>query len=116
MIENIIEINKDQLVDEVQKIKSEGYRFITASCTEMGTEFMIYYHFDKDYNMKHLKITIGKGEELPSISSVYLAGALVENEIKDLFGMTVKDLAIDYGGKFIITGDVDAAPFCRKCE
>ena len=116
MIENITEISKDELINEVQKIKDDGYRLITASCIDMGKEFMIYYHFDKDNNMKHLKITSDKNEEVPSISKVYLAGALVENEMKDLFGMKLKDLAIDYGGKFLITGDVETAPFCKKCE
>lgn len=116
MIENVNEINKEELVDEVQKIKDEGYRFVTASCVDMGKDFMIYYHFDKDNNMKHLKIISPKDQEVTSISKVYLAGALVENEMKDLFGMKFKDLAIDYGGKFLITGDVKEAPFCKECE
>jgi len=114
MIENVMEIKKENLVEEVQKLKDEGYRIVTASCVDMDTEFMIYYHFDKQNNMKHLKIFSNKDEEVPSISGVYLAGALVENEIKDLFGLKVKDLAIDYGGNFLITGDVGTAPFAKS--
>ena len=113
MIENVIEIKKENLVEEVQKLKEEGYRIVTASCVDMGSEFMIYYHFDKQNNMKHLKIFSNKDEEVPSISGVYLAGALVENEIKDLFGLKVKDMAIDYGGHFLITGDAGTAPFAK---
>lgn len=114
MIENIVEINKENLIDEVQKMKDEGYRFITASCVDMGQEFMIYYHFDKGNSMKHLKIISSKEEEIPSISNVYFAGVLVENEMKDLFGVKIKDMAIDYGGKFLITGDVGVPPFLVK--
>jgi hypothetical protein len=39
---------------------------------------------------------------------------LVENEMKDLFGMKITDLAIDYQGKFMITGDVGLAPQAMK--
>ncbi len=116
MIENVTEIRKEELTDEVQKIKDGGYRLVTASCVDMGPEFMIYYHFDKDNTMRHLKMTCGKQEEIPSISGVYFAGALVENEMKDLFGIKFKDLAVDYGGKFLITGDAGTAPFASNVE
>lgn len=116
MVENVTEISKEKLLDEVQKIKGEGYRFVTASCVDMGSEFIIYYHFDQDNKMKHLKITSKKDEDIPSISRVYLAGALVENEMKDLFGVKLTDLAIDYGGKFLITGDVEPAPFAKHAS
>ncbi|MGE5329155.1 MAG: NADH-quinone oxidoreductase subunit C [Deltaproteobacteria bacterium] len=113
MIENIIEIKKVYLLDEVKKLKKAGYRFVTASCVDLGSDFMIYYHFDKDTQMKHLKIISSKEEEIPSISEIYFAGALPENEMKDLFGIRIKGLVLDYGGKFMITGDVEAAPFAK---
>lgn len=116
MIENVTEVTKETLIDEVQKIKNDGYRFVTASCVDMGEQFMIYYHFDRENIMQHLKLLIKKDEELPSLSKVYLAGALVENEIKDFFGIKVSDLAIDYGGKFLITGDVKEAPMLNYIE
>lgn len=114
MIENIVEIKKDYLLAEVKKLKSSGYRFVTASCVDLGSEFMIYYHFDKDMQMKHLKLTSDKEQEIPSISGIYLAGALTENEMKDLFGIKIKDLVLDYGGKFMITNDVGPAPFAKE--
>jgi len=116
MIKNIVEIKKEYLLAEVQKLKNSGYRFVTASCVDLGTEFMIYYHFDKDTEMKHLKITSSKEQEIPSISEIYFAGALPENEMKDLFGMKIKGLVLDYGGKFMITSDVDAAPFSKQTQ
>ena len=110
MIENVTNIEKKDLIDEIKKIKVDGYRLITASCVDMGSQFMVYYHFDKKSDMKHLKVIVNKDEEVPSISGVYFAGVLVENEMKDLFGMKITDLAIDYQGKFMITGDVGVAP------
>lgn len=116
MIENISEIKKTDLLGEVQKLKDDGYRLVTTSCTDMGSEFMIYYHFDKANEMKHLKLVSNKQDEVPSISGIYLAGALSENEMKDLFGMKISGLVLDYGGKFMITSDAGPAPFAEEGE
>jgi len=116
MINNIVEVKKEYILAEVQKLKDNGYRFITSSCIDMGSEFMIYYHFDKNTEMKHLKIISSKEQEIVSISGIYLAGALAENEMKDLFGIKIKGLVLDYGGKFMITSDVGPAPFAKENE
>lgn len=113
MIENIVEINPDQLLNEVRTLKDQGYRLVTTSCVDMGTEFMIYYHFDKDYEMKHLKLVNSKQNEVPSISNIYFSGALAENEMKDLFGIKITDMALDYGGNFMISDDAGEAPFAK---
>jgi ech hydrogenase subunit D len=41
-----------------------------------------------------------EGAELPSISSFYWSAFLYENEIHDLFGVTVHGMAIDFHGAF----------------
>ena len=38
---------------------------------------------------------------------------MVENEIQDLFGITVEGLVIDYEKHFILAPDAPAQPFCR---
>ena len=38
---------------------------------------------------------------------------IVENEIQDLFGITISDLAIDYEKHFLLAPDAPAQPFCR---
>lgn len=116
MVDNIVEIKKDYLLAEVKKLKNNGYRLVTTSCVDMGGEFMIYYHFDKDTEMKHLKLISSKEQEIPSISEIYLAGALAENEMKDLFGIKIKGLVLDYGGKFMITDQVESAPFAKRSD
>jgi ech hydrogenase subunit D len=40
---------------------------------------------------------------LPSISGVYFSAFLYENEIHDLFGISITDIALDYKGKFYQT-------------
>jgi len=45
-----------------------------------------------------LRITVAPDEEIPSITAVYHNAFLYENEIHDLFGLSVKHIAVDYHG------------------
>jgi len=115
MIENLVGITIDQLLAETQKCKYEGYRFITATCADNGDETIdIIYHFDKDYEMKNYRVTFNKGEEVPSISKIFLCAVLVENEIKELFGVNVTDIAIDYGGHMLLSEEELDSPMLRR--
>jgi len=104
MIDNVTEISKAQLLSETQKMLSQNYRLVTATCVDLGEGNLdVLYHFDKDTQLKNLRIKAQRGEELPSISSVYLCAVLIENEMKELFGLNVTGMAIDYGGHFLLT-------------
>lgn len=111
-----IEISLDNLLQEVSGKHRQGYRFVTMTCTDVGDGYDILYHFDKDYELFNLRLYLKKGEELLSISSVFFAALLAENEIKDLFGIPVRDLAIDYGGRFLLTEDAPVAPMGKGCS
>lgn len=114
MIENLVDITKDQLLGEVQNMLFEGYRFITATCVDNGDGSLdIIYHFDKDLEMKHYKLKVQKGEEVPSITKIYFCALLVENEIKELFGANITNIAIDYGGHMLLSDDELDAPMGR---
>ena len=91
----------------------KNYRFVTMTVTDTGEAFDIYYHFDLDYELTTCKLVLPKGTELPSISEICFAAAIVENEIQDLFGIKVTGLAIDYDKHFLLAPDAPAAPFCR---
>ena len=115
MIENMVEIAKSQLLAEVQTMKYEGYRFITASCVSLGDEgYDVLYHFDKNLEMKNFKLRIAKTEELPSISKIYFCALLVENEMKELFGINITDIAIDYGGHMLLSDDELESPMAKQ--
>jgi ech hydrogenase subunit D len=106
MIDNITEITKAELLSEVQKMASQKYRFVTSTCVDLGEDNLdVIYHFDKDTQLKNLRIKAKRGAEIPSISSVYLCAVLIENEMKELFGLNVTGIAIDYGGHFLLTPD-----------
>ena len=115
MIENLVEITVDHLLAEVHQCKFEGYRFVTATSVDNGDGTIdVLYHFDKDFVMKNFKITVNKEDKVPSLSKDYFSAVLVENEIKELFGVNIIDIAIDYGGKMLLTDDQMNSPMLRN--
>ncbi|HAA90755.1 MAG: Putative ech hydrogenase subunit D [Thermoanaerobacterales bacterium 50_218] len=116
MIENLKEIKKEELLDEVKKFMDEKMRFVTAVCSDLGDKFEVTYYFNYSpgMEMKAIRMTVGKDEEVPSISGVCLTAVLIENEMKELFGLNVKDIAIDFGGYMLLAQDSPVKPMLKS--
>ena len=115
MRDEVISVSPDNLVGSVAILKVEGYRFVTLSCMQ-GAEntLVVLYHFDKNLVLKHLRVNTPADCALPSITPVYFAAFLVENEIQDLFGLHFSGLAVDYERTlYLEEEDVRVTPFCR---
>jgi len=115
MLHDVTDVSRETLVGEVAKIKVQGYRFVTLSCVQRDEDtFDIFYHFDQDLALKNLKLGISKDISVPSITPVYFAAFLVENEIQDLFGIIFDGLVVDYRRTLYLEEEIKAAPFCRR--
>jgi ech hydrogenase subunit D len=115
MIENVKQISVQELLHEVQSLQYDGYRLITATCIDNNNDTLdLYYHFDKDYELRNLKLTVLKGSSVPSISKIYFCAMLVENEMKELFGLNVENMAIDYGGHLLLSDGAPENPMLRQ--
>lgn len=115
MIDNLTEISKDDLLNQTQKMMHNGYRFVTATCVDTGTGIIdVTYHFDKDLEMVHYRIKVEKGEEIPSISKTCFCAVLVENEMKELFGLNITGMVIDYGGHLLLSDGAPDSPMLRQ--
>ena len=99
--------------EKIGALLLQGHRFVTMTVVDKGEEFDIFYHFDMDYEMTTYQLVLKKGDVLPSISNICFAAVIVENEIQDLFGITISDLVIDYEKHFLLAPDAPAQPFCR---
>jgi ech hydrogenase subunit D len=114
MREEIVPVSAAALVGEVAKLKVQGYRLVTLSCTDLDESTVdILYHFDKDLGLKHLRLTAAKSLPVPSISPVYFAALLVENEIQDFFGLRFEGLLVDYQGTLYLEEEALKTPYCR---
>lgn len=114
MEDKFIPVTLEAVVDEVTKIKADGYRLITMTCVDIDEENVeLLYHFDKDLKERHLRMTVAKKAPVPSISPVYFAAFLIENEIEDHFGITFDGLVLDFGGTLYLDEEVVRTPFCK---
>lgn len=115
MEDNLKNIDIDKLIFEVDNMLTEGYRFVTASCVSNNNEeCTITYHFNKNMVYKHLRITTTKDDEIPSISGKYFCAILVENEMKELFGLNITNIQIDYGGHMLLAEKAPLSPMSKQ--
>ena len=101
LIQEIITAPVSDLLAIIQDTKTEGYRLGQACATLAGENIEVLYTFEKDNILKNLKFVVdAKEPELQSITAIYSYAFIYENEMHDLFGITFKNLSLDYGGKF----------------
>jgi NADPH-dependent glutamate synthase beta subunit-like oxidoreductase/ActR/RegA family two-component response regulator len=97
-LENERTVSKSELITEIQKMLALNYRFGTASCLDLGDRFEVIYHFEQGVDLANIRVHIGKNDSLPSISHIYLSASLIENEMKELFGINIVGSIIDFKG------------------
>jgi Ni,Fe-hydrogenase III component G len=90
-------------------------RFIAAVCSDLGDKLEATYYFVEKpgMDMEALRIVAGKDEVVPSISGIYLTAVLNENEMQELFGLKIKDIAIDFGGHMLLGQDSPTLPMLK---
>jgi ech hydrogenase subunit D len=96
-------ISVEDLISRVHSFHDEGFRLVQICCSREGEGFELTYSFDKNLVMSHLRIPANQNTPVPSISRIYLASFVYENEIADLFGIPFAGIAVDYKGTFIRT-------------
>ncbi len=99
----IVSKNIPDILRTVTELKNEGNRLVAMNATTLEETIQVDYVFDRDLQLRILRVIVGKGGEIPSISSIYFAAFVYENEIHDLFGITVSGNVLDYKGRFYRT-------------
>ena len=88
-------INASDLLSETLRLKNEGYRLVAITCTSKeGME--LSYSLEKDYELLTLRFIVTEEDVVDSISIMYSYSFLYENEIKELFGVKIKDITLDF--------------------
>jgi len=99
-------------LDRVAAYARDGWRLVVINATSLlpqeGIEdgaFDITWSFARGRDFEHLRERVLPGDEVPSISSHFPASFLYENELRELFGITVTGIALDFGGQMYRTGE-----------
>lgn len=87
------------VVEAVAARARDGWRLITASAVPLEVGHRVLYHFERADRLEHLSVQLGPGEAIPSVGSVYPGAFLVENEMRELHGVEISGLEIDYNGR-----------------
>lgn len=105
MLENETVVSVASLVEEVKRLREQGARLITATGLDEGDHFDVVYHFALEGKLQHLRLAVAKQDTVPSLSQVFPGAFLIENEMRELLGIQVVNISVDYGGKlFLVEG------------
>ncbi len=103
----------DKLIDTCKERKNEGYR-LAQLCPKLERDdsITLIYTFVKESEMINYKVSgIKKGvTEVPSVTELFIAAFVFENEAHDLFGVNVGGNLIDFQGKFYSFAEGVEAP------
>ncbi|MFQ3676854.1 MAG: NADH-quinone oxidoreductase subunit C [Fimbriimonadaceae bacterium] len=99
----VVKVAAGDLRQTMSALKSQGFRFLTTSCLDLGDQFGIYYHMDRDLELVHYYVELPKDQPVDSVSDIFPGGFVAENEMRDMFGVKVEGLTLDYGSRFLVT-------------
>jgi ech hydrogenase subunit D len=102
-----------EFLARVAAYRADGWRLAIINTTTVVSApeaedgaFDVSWSFAKDDRFEHIRVRIGLGEEVPSISESFGAAFLYENEMRELFGMNVTGIAVDLRGQLYKTASV----------
>jgi ech hydrogenase subunit D len=103
----IEDLERERLPEIAADLTKQGYRFVQMMGTPREETIELMVSFDKNYELKNFRIQVPRSDlKIPSMTGATLAAFSYENELQDLFGMEVSDLAINYGGNFLRTKSI----------
>ncbi len=98
MLDNLYETELPGLLNKVKEIQNTGAHIMQVCATKIGESYELLYTFGKGYDIKHIKTVVSPGDHVPSITDIFPAAFLYENEIHDLFGIDIEGINHDYRG------------------
>lgn len=93
-------VTKAELYDIMQKKYEDGYRLAQICSTAYEGYNEVIYSVAKEYTMENYVVELPVDEEIKSFSDIFPAATLYENEIKELWGVNVVGMSIDYKNNF----------------
>lgn len=113
--DNVLEeIDVNELLTRVMEKKNAGLRLSQACAACVNGKFELSYSFANDdtYEYTTLRAVIDIDTEVPSVTAFYPFAFLYENEMKELFGVKINMINLDYHDKlYRISAET---PFLKK--
>ena len=101
------ELAPAELAAKTEELKTNGFSFVNVHANRVDGACELIYAFraeDGGYDgLTGFVVTVGPDEHVPSISSLFPAAFVFENEAHDLFGVKIEGISIDFEGSFYTT-------------
>jgi ech hydrogenase subunit D len=92
------------LVEKARVVQAQGGRLVQICATALPSEFELTYSFDFGGRLASFRVQVPRDHpRVPSIGSVYACAFLYENEMHDLFNLSVEGMTVDFHGKLYNT-------------
>jgi ech hydrogenase subunit D len=95
----VTETTPEELLDKVQAMRGLNARLVQICCT-YKENIEITYSFDVSGELEHIRLHIPPDQTIKSVTGIYPAAFLYENEMKDLFGVKIDNISVDFNGSF----------------
>jgi len=106
-------------LDKVRGYEADGWRLILVNATPLRAAADVAegtcdlsWSFERHDALEHICERVAPGQSVPSIQSIYGFAFLYENEIRELFGVEVTDMLVDFKGELYKTDT--RVPFSPK--
>jgi ech hydrogenase subunit D len=103
-------MDRAEFLSRVGEYRRDGWRLALVNATAVlpaaGAEaggFEMSWTFEKGGRLEHLCRAVAVDEEVPSISELFGCAFIYENEIRDLFGVKLTGIAVDFKGELYRT-------------
>ena len=107
-----VDLPLEKLHREVAVRKADGWRFIQTHAVNTDDGVDLYYSFMKDGYTMNLRVAgVTKENIVPSITDLFLAAFVFENEARELFGVNMQGIAIDFAGAMYAPAESEPMTF-----
>ncbi len=98
------EVSIEGLSALAERMQNEGARFVQVLAVNTEAGIDVQYTFMLNGCLNNFTIKgVRKEMPIPSITNRFIAAFVFENEIHDLFGLDIRNIAIDFKGHFYAT-------------
>ena len=109
-----VESRPDNILEHVMVLKNQGLRLSQICCAYCNEKIELSYSFANDDTNEYinLRLVIDKETEVCSVTEFYPYAFLYENEMKELFGVNIQMINVDFQNKLYRINE--EAPFVKK--
>lgn len=91
-----VDVNKNDLIKILEFLKAAGFDVlmdltgVDYVCPEKKTDVVYFLYHSSNHERMRLRLSVGRGEEIPSVTMIWPGASWYERELFDLFGVGFK--------------------------